>query len=90
VLGGSDSPITPLDPILGIKSAVFHPNEKERLDRKSAIYLFTKFGAYGICQEDEIGILKESYWADFIVLKENLLVKESEIVAVYKRGKKIL
>lgn len=90
VLGGSDSPITPLDPILGIKSAVFHPNEKERLDRKSAIYLFTKFGAYGICQEDEIGMLKENYWADFIVLKENLLVKESEIVAVYKRGKKIL
>jgi len=89
-LGGSDSPITPLDPILGIKSAISHPNEKERLTRNEALSLFTKWGAEGIFLEDEIGVLKRNYWADFIVLKGDILKgEEGEVLAVYKRGKRI-
>ncbi len=89
-LGGSDSPITPLDPILGIKSAVFHPNEKERLNRKEALSLFTKWGAEGVFLEKEIGVLKETYWADFVVLKGDILKEEEgEILVVYKKGKRI-
>lgn len=89
ILGGSDAPVTSLDPLLGIKSAITHPNENERLDNKSAILMYTQWGAKGIFKENEIGMLKEGYWADFVVLKSNPLFSvcdESDIVAVYKQG----
>ncbi len=87
--GGSDAPITPIDPFLGIRSAVNHPNESERLDVKSALSLFTKWGAYGIFKEKEIGVFKKNYWADFVVLSGDLLEEKTEVVAVYKKGEQI-
>lgn len=69
LIGGSDAPITPPNPLLGIYSAVNHPNEKERINLKEAINLFTKNAAYGIFLEDKIGEIKKGYDADLVVLE---------------------
>lgn len=41
---GSDSPVTDIDPEEGIRSAMNHPNEKERLTYKEALKCFTEYG----------------------------------------------
>ncbi|MEO0090884.1 MAG: amidohydrolase [candidate division WOR-3 bacterium] len=87
LIGGSDAPITPPNPLLGIYSALNHPNEKERINLNEAIDLFTKNGAYGVFLEDRKGEIKKGYDADLVVLEdlpvENYNIK---IKAVYKKG----
>ncbi|MEO0132164.1 MAG: amidohydrolase [candidate division WOR-3 bacterium] len=90
VLGGSDAPITPLNPLLGIKSAVFHPNYEARISLLEAYKLFTVNGAWGIFAEDRLGQLKPNYEANFVVLeKDPLVFAENTIKAVFYRGKKL-
>ncbi|MCD6532133.1 amidohydrolase family protein [bacterium] len=40
LIGGSDSYVTPIDPVFGIRSAANHPNPAHRLDPARAISLF--------------------------------------------------
>jgi hypothetical protein len=88
--GGSDSPITPLDPVLGIKSAVNHPNPKHRITTKQALQMFTKNSAYAIFKENETGILKPDFLADFLVLSDDPFnTLNFKLLEVYKAGKKI-
>ncbi len=88
--GGSDSPITSLDPLLGIKSAVNHPNPEHRITNKQAFQMFTKNGAYAIFKEKEIGMLKPNFLADFLVLSADpFQTLDFQILEVYKAGKKI-
>lgn len=90
IAGGSDAPITPIDPLLGIKSAVNLPNKEFRISPVEALKMFTKNGAYAIFAEDRIGALKENYQADFVVLEQNPLETiESKVHTVYKSGKNI-
>jgi predicted amidohydrolase YtcJ len=86
--GGSDSPITPLDPLLGIKSAVNHPFPAHRITIKQAINLFTGNGAYAIGKENELGMLKPGYSADFLVLSADpFKTLDFQILEVYKGGR---
>ncbi len=88
--GGSDSPITSLDPLLGIKSAVNHPNSEHRISIKEAMQIFTKNGAYAIFKENEIGMLKSGFSADFLILSADpFQTLDFQILEVYKAGKKI-
>jgi predicted amidohydrolase YtcJ len=90
VAGGSDSPITPIDPLLGISSAVNHPNPAHRISPLQALEMFTKNGAYAISAENRIGQLKENYQADFVVLDQDPLENiPNQITAVYKKGKSL-
>lgn len=77
--GGSDSDVTPIDPLLGIHSAVNHPNFFERLDRGPAIDMFTENGAK-IAYLNDRGKIKKGFRADLVVLnKDPLEVKKNEI-----------
>lgn len=91
--GGSDAPIEPLNPLYGIHAAVtrtniddpnrtiYGPNEK--LSVFEAVSLFTKGSAYAICHEEDRGILKEGYLADFTVLENNIFtIPEDEIADI--------
>ena len=89
IIGGSDAPITPLDPLLGISSATNHPNPSLSLSRLEAIELFTTKAAYGIFKEGEIGRLKTGFWADFCVLDSDPLKGEAKILEVYKKGERV-
>ncbi|MEO0083708.1 MAG: amidohydrolase [candidate division WOR-3 bacterium] len=90
IVGGSDAPITPIDPLLGIKSAVQHPNPDHRISPIQALKMFTTNGAWAIFAEDRIGKIASNYQADFTVLeKDPLQFNDNKIIAVYKAGKKI-
>ncbi len=80
--GGSDAPIEPLDPLLGIHAAVTrrHPDEthegyfpQEKLSIREAIGLFTQGSAYAAMMEGNRGKIAPGYSADFTVLSHNLL-----------------
>ena len=80
--GGSDAPIEPADPLLGIHAAVARTNpldhkhtvygKEQRLTVFEAISLFTKGSAYAICHEHDRGLIKAGYTADFTVLDKDL------------------
>jgi predicted amidohydrolase YtcJ len=94
--GGSDAPIEPADPLLGIHAAVTRTNpndpdrkvygEKQRLTVYEAVSLFTKGSAYAICHEHDRGLIKPGYTADFTVLDKDLFkISEHEILSVNVR-----
>lgn len=79
--GGSDAPIEPVNPLLGIHAAVttkrgpssnieYIPSEK--LSVYEAIKLFTEGSAQAVCRERERGKIAEGYLADFTVLEQDL------------------
>ncbi|MGJ9382375.1 amidohydrolase [Salipaludibacillus sp. CF4.18] len=79
--GGSDAPIEPINPLLGLHAAVTRRkpyenhkgySEKEKLSLFEALQLFTKGSAQAIGREEERGIIAPGYTADFTVLTEDL------------------
>jgi len=79
---GSDWPVAPLDPIMGIYAAVTRrttdganpdgwiPDEKVSV--LDALRAYTVNNAYASYQEDRLGLIKPGYLADFVVLDANL------------------
>ncbi|KZE64703.1 amidohydrolase [Fictibacillus phosphorivorans] len=79
--GGSDAPIEPVNPLLGIFAAVTRkkPGEKhegyvpeQKLTMYEAISIYTSGSAAAIMREDKRGLIKEGYIADFTVLDRDL------------------
>lgn len=77
--GGSDAPVEPIDPLLGIHAAITrtHPeeghcyNEKERLSIHEAFKLFTVMGAYPTNEETIKGTISRGKLADMTVYSDN-------------------
>jgi len=87
--GGSDSPITILDPLLGIYSACNHNNENERISFSEAVELFTINNARLAHEENLRGRIDVGYYADLVVLPSRTSeqnIKEIQPVAVIKNG----
>ncbi|PYZ93766.1 amidohydrolase [Salipaludibacillus keqinensis] len=85
--GGSDAPIEPIDPLLGIHAAVTRRkpsenhvgyNEKEKLSLYEALQLFTIGSAKAIVKEDRQGMIAPGYQADFTVLSSDLFDLEPD------------
>jgi len=79
--GGSDAPIEPVDPLLGIHAAVTRKRvgeehegyvPEQKLTPFEAVQLFTSGSAYAIGKEQERGLIKKGFVADFTVLDQNL------------------
>ncbi len=91
--GGSDSSITPLDPLLGIHSAINHPNPEESLNIKEALKIFTYNGAYLAFLEKKKGSLNIGKIADIVFLNKDPLsvnpkdfYSSLEVVATISKG----
>jgi predicted amidohydrolase YtcJ len=69
--GGSDSPVTPLSPLLGIHAAVNSPNVDERLTPADALELYTVNGAWLAFEEARKGSIVEGKLADMVALAED-------------------
>jgi hypothetical protein len=69
--GGSDSPVTTIDPLLGISAAANHPHPDERLPVLEAVKLFTINGARAAFEEKTKGTIEAGKAADLVVLSEN-------------------
>jgi hypothetical protein len=72
VCGGSDCPMEPLNPLLGIQSVVtrqFFPQERLTVDE--SLRLYTVNAAHASDDEDKKGSIQEGKFADFAVLSND-------------------
>jgi len=80
---GSDFPVEQVDPLLGIYAAVTRQNAtgwpeggwlpQFRLTREQALKGFTLDAAYAAFQEKELGSIEVGKWADFVILKGDIM-----------------
>lgn len=68
ICGGSDSPVTEVNPLYGIHALVNMPNPEKRLSVGEALKVFTINGAIGNFKEAEKGSVSIGKLADFVVL----------------------
>jgi predicted amidohydrolase YtcJ len=78
--GGSDAPVEPVNPLLGIHAAVTRKspgdnhdgyNQNEKLTMTEAFQLFTEFGAYPTNEETKKGTIARGKLADMVVFSSN-------------------
>jgi len=79
VCGGSDSPVTPIDPLGGIHALVNSPHPQRTLDITSAIKLFTINGAWAAHEETQKGTIEVGKLADLVVLSKDPYLEQSRI-----------
>ncbi|MEM8798588.1 MAG: amidohydrolase [Pseudomonadota bacterium] len=82
IAAGSDFPVELPDPLHGIQAAVARTDLAgepvggwyvgEALTLEEAIRAFTLGGAYAAFWEDRVGSLEPGYWADFILLDQDI------------------
>jgi predicted amidohydrolase YtcJ len=84
--GGSDAPVEPVDPLLGIHAAVTRRtpwdthagwNAKEKLSMLDAVKLFTVGAAFATNEENLKGTISRGKLADMTVYSNNLLTIEN-------------
>ena len=71
LVGGSDSPVTPYDPLWGMHCALNHPVKEERLSVQEALRMFTICAAYSGFEENEKGTIEEKKLADLVILSKD-------------------
>jgi len=69
--GGSDSPVTRVDPLYGIEAAANHPHVEERLPVIEAMKLFTINAARFAFEEEQKGSIEGGKAADLVILSED-------------------
>ena len=65
---GSDSPVTPMDPMLGIRTAVRPPHPHKGISIYAALDGFTIWGAWAAFEESRRGTLEPGKIADMVAL----------------------
>jgi predicted amidohydrolase YtcJ len=90
---GSDCPVAPFNPLLGIQAAVLRQNEKgkpeggwypqERLTVTEAVRGYTMGAAYAVRLEDVLGSITPGKLADLVVLDRDIFeIEPGEIASV--------
>lgn len=91
---GSDWPVAPIDPLLGVEAAVLrrtidgsHPEgwvPEQRITVQEALTAYTLGNAYAGFQEDRLGVIAPGYLADVTVLDTNLTTSPPERISKAK------
>jgi predicted amidohydrolase YtcJ len=93
--GGSDSPITPADCLLGLESCVNARYSDQRTSALEALRVFTSGAAWCAGEEASKGDLASGMQADLLILKENPLtcapdkIQQIPILLVIRRGRPV-
>ncbi len=87
---GSDYPVFPMDPLLGIYTAVTRqlPDgtprggwvPEQRIGVAQALKHYTWGSAYAAYREQELGVLAPGYYADLVVLSEDILTGDAQAI----------
>lgn len=85
---GSDAPIEPIDPLLGIHAAITRESiydntgtcyfPEQKLSIYQAVELFTKGSAYAIHHQHDRGMIKKGFVADFTVFDQDIFKQEPD------------
>ena len=92
ICGGSDSDLTPIDPVLGIHAAVNHPVEENRVSVEEAVKFFTINAALSVKEEKRKGSIEIGKLADLVILDRDIFsiapeeIISAEISATIKNG----
>ena len=91
ISGGSDSPVTTIDPLLGIHSAVNNPRASRRTSLEDGLKMFTANGAWVAHDEYGYGALKPGLAADLVVLgadprEESAHIDQIPVLTTVSRG----
>ena len=79
VAGGSDCPMEPLSPLLGIQEVVLRKEfPEQRLSIEEALGMYTLAAAYSSSEENVKGSIEEGKLADLTVLSADLMAVEPE------------
>jgi predicted amidohydrolase YtcJ len=85
--GGSDAPITPIDPVAGIRAAIERPNPVQRITGDESLAMFTSVAAYALNRESACGSIEIGKDADFTVLTSDPRTKsDCRVVATFRGG----
>lgn len=84
ISGGSDSPVTPYDPLAGVQAAIRHPNAGQRVTRYEALEMFTKTAAWSAFEEADKGSIEPGKLADLVVLSADPLAVDRRKIADIK------
>lgn len=71
ICGGSDSPVTPYNPLAGVQAAINHPNADERVSRYQALEMFTSTAARSAFEEKDKGTIEPGKLADLVFLEDD-------------------
>ncbi|HEY1331705.1 MAG TPA: amidohydrolase family protein [Actinomycetota bacterium] len=90
---GSDSPITPLDPMYGVWALETHHDASQRMSRDEAVHLFTVGSASLAHLEEKKGRLAPGMQADFAVYDADPMevedVRELRPILTVSRGREV-
>ncbi len=87
--GGSDAPITPVNPLAGIRAAVGHPNSSQRVSGAEALAMFTTAAARSLGVENDRGRIAPGYAADFVLLSGDPRTEpDVTVLATYVAGER--
>ncbi len=95
LIGGSDSPVTPIDPLLGVQAIVNHTNPEERLDLNKALAIFINEPHRATNNFERRGHLRIGERADFICLNRDPFliastnIKDIVVEAIFIKGEPI-
>jgi predicted amidohydrolase YtcJ len=79
--GGSDSTVTPMQPLYGVCSAVNHSNPAECLDVERALQLYTLDNAVLAFEEEDKGSIQAGKLGDLVVLADDPIAVPPEVIA---------
>jgi predicted amidohydrolase YtcJ len=82
VAGGSDSPVTHIDPLLGVHSAVNNPRPSRRVSVEEALRMFTANGAWVAFQEADRGSIMPGKYADLTIIEGDPFDEPSQIADI--------
>jgi predicted amidohydrolase YtcJ len=85
--GGSDAPITPIDPVAGIRAAVERPNPLQTIPGEEALNMFTRVAAFALNRESACGSVEVGKDADIAVLTADPRTTAGcKVVATFRGG----
>jgi len=93
--GGSDSGVTPMNPLLGIHAAVNPPYPENAITPHEALEMFTCNAAYAAFQDDIKGSISVGKQADFTLLDQNPLtvdpmtIKDIDVLETIVKGQTV-
>ena len=85
--GGSDAPITPIDPVAGIRAAIERPNPSQTVAAEEALEMFTSTAAFALNRDGVCGSIAAGKDADFTVLTSDPRTTAGcRVVATFRAG----